>query len=79
MHKAAWSPELMARTANRMDPDVDRFLLNLAVCNTVVPSKADDGTLQYQVGPGQTAYSAGRKVMLLCLAVLALKMRTRCL
>ncbi len=29
-------------------PEVARFLINLAVCNTVVPSKDQDGTIQYQ-------------------------------
>ncbi len=33
------------------DPDeaVEQFLLNLAVCNTVVPTVGEDGKLTYQV------------------------------
>lgn len=49
MHKAA-SIRADGKEGKGVDPDVDVFLMNLAVCNTVVPSRADDGSLQYQVG-----------------------------
>ena len=34
--------------------EVDRFLLNLAVCNTVVPSEGEGGNLIYQVSAAAT-------------------------
>jgi hypothetical protein len=40
------------RAAAKRDPDpaAERFLINLAVCNTVVPAISDDGHFVYQVG-----------------------------
>lgn len=37
------------KAASAPTPEMNRFLLNLAVCNTVVPTVADDGSLLYQV------------------------------
>eukprot|EP00775_Hariotina_reticulata_P007204 gene7204-7418_t len=59
MHKAA-GIRADGKEGKGVDADVDRFLLNLAVCNTVVPSKADDGSLQYQASsPDEEALVQG--------------------
>jgi P-type E1-E2 ATPase len=40
------------KAGGRATAALDKFLLNMAVCNTVVPSVADDGSLLYQVRAG---------------------------
>lgn len=51
MRKAAGLPDgHKKQPAGSADPAVHAFLLNLAVCNTVVPSRNEDGSIQYQVG-----------------------------
>ncbi len=43
---------LGALSGKAPDPDVESFLLNLAICNTVVPNEGPDGKPIYQVRPG---------------------------
>lgn len=43
---------LGTQSGKQADPDVAGFLMNLAVCNTVVPSVNEDGSLLYQVCKG---------------------------
>lgn len=45
------------------DEAVEQFLLNLAVCNTVVPTVGEDGKLTYQVGVGVCAACAALAVV----------------
>ena len=42
------------------NPDLERFMLNLAVCNTVVPAISDDGHYVYQVGQEAGSCTARR-------------------
>jgi len=58
MQKAAGLP-VNGKAASKPLPEIDRFLLNLAVCNTVVPTAADDGGLLYQVCPLQLTAAKG--------------------
>ncbi len=38
------------------NPELERFMLNLAVCNTVVPAISDDGHYVYQVGAAHAVH-----------------------
>lgn len=51
---------LLAGPTNTDEPDpaVARFLISLAVCNTVVPQVLEDGRFVYQVGAGTAAIRA---------------------
>lgn len=52
IQKAAGTPMNGGTGHGQAAADMHRFLLNLAVCNTVVPTVGPDGSLLYQVGVG---------------------------
>ena len=51
---------LVFSSRKEVAPDVARFMVNLAVCNTVVPTTSEDGVLLYQASsPDEEALVQG--------------------
>ncbi|GLC49980.1 hypothetical protein PLESTB_000329300 [Pleodorina starrii] len=51
---------IRAAAARAPDPELERFMINLAVCNTVVPAISDDGHFVYQASsPDEEALVTG--------------------